>query len=81
MGLTKRIKKTMQEQEREGEREGKVTAKERAEKVEGKKNRRIPDVFALVRPNWSRSVSSCLALQSPAAICLTAVTLGFVFPL
>lgn len=80
MGLTKRIRK-MCKNEREGERQGKVTAMQRAQRVEKKDNQRVPDVVVLIRPNWSRSVDLCLALQSPAAICLISVTLGFVFVL
>lgn len=71
------------ERQREGEREGKVTAtqKKKHREVEKKENQSPPDVVTLIRPNWSRSVDPCLALQSPEAICLIAVTLGFVFAL
>lgn len=62
----------------EGEREGKVTA---LQGVKRKENLRVPDVVLLIRPNWSRGVKPCLALLSPAAVCLIAVTLGFVFTL
>lgn len=65
--------------EGEGEREGKVTAMQSAQRLEKHENQRLPDVVVLIRPNWSRSADLCLALQSPAAICLIAVTLGFVF--
>lgn len=70
--------------ERDGEREDKVAAMQR---VQRKEKKRIPDFAALIRPNWSRSINPCLALQSPAVICLIADTfssicpnIGYVFP-
>lgn len=54
---------------------------QRAKRVEKRENQRVPDVVALIRSNWSRGVDPCLALESPGAICLIAVTLGFVFAL
>lgn len=58
-----------------------MTAEDRVQRVEKRENQRAPDVVALIRPNWSRSADPCLALQRRAAICLIAVTLGFVFAL
>lgn len=47
-----------------------MKATQRAHRVENRENETVPDVAALIRPNWSRSVNLCLALKQPFVLLL-----------